>query len=97
MLTDYNHDLDLAINEKAKSLEPGSKEQITAALKAIADVLNAIELHYFKGGTSFDAAHMPNGAVTLLYLLGDGLKEKAERAERIMNMKSLPSDMPEQI
>lgn len=92
-----HHDLDLAINEKAKSLEPGSKERITAALKAVADVLNAMELHYFKSGTSFDAAHMPNGAVTLLYLLGDGLKEKAERAERIKNMKSLPSDMPEQI
>ena len=89
----FSHrDLDLAINEKAKPLEQGSREQITASLKAIADATNAVELHYFKSGTSFDAVHMPNGAVTLLYLLGDGLKEKAARGERIKAGKVLPGD-----
>jgi hypothetical protein len=92
-----HHDLALAINEKAKPLEQGSREQIAAALKAMADVLNAVELHYFRGGTSFDAVHMPNGAVTLLYLLGDGIKEKSERAERIKNGNALPTDVQEQI
>ena len=92
-----HHDLDLAINEKAKPLEQANREQITVALKAIADVLNAIELHYFKGGTSFDAAVMSNGAVTLLYLLGDGLKEKAARAERIKVGNVSSGDMQEQI
>jgi len=92
-----HYDLDLAINEKAKPLKQGSREQITAALKAIADVLNAVELHFFRGGTSFDAVHMPNGAVTLLYLLGDGLKVKSERAERIKSGKVLPTDVQERI
>jgi hypothetical protein len=92
-----HHDLDLAINEKAKPLEQGSREEITAALKAIADVLNAVELHYFKGGTAFTAVHMPNGVVTLLYLLGDGLKEKTAREARIEIGKVLDSDLQEQI
>jgi hypothetical protein len=92
-----HHDLDLAINEKAKPLEQASREQITAALTSIADVLNAIERHYFNGGTIFDAVNMPNGAVTLLYLLGDGLKEKAARAERIKAGNVGPEDMQEQI
>ena len=92
-----HHDLDLATNEKAKPLEPGSREEITATLKAIADVLNAVELHYFRGGTSFDVVQMPNGAATLLYLLGDGLKEKAARAERIKVGEVLSGDIQEQI
>jgi hypothetical protein len=92
-----HHSLDLIINEKAEPLKQASREQMAAALKAVADVLNAAELHYFKSGTSYDAVNMPNGAVTLLYLLGDGLKVKSERVERIKNGKPLPSDKQERI
>jgi hypothetical protein len=92
-----HHDLDLAISEQAKPLEPASRAQIDAALKAIADFLNAVEQHYFRGGTSFDAVEMPKGAVTLLYLLGDGLKAKSERVEHIKNGKALPTDKRERI
>jgi hypothetical protein len=92
-----HYSLDLAINEKAEPLKQASREQMAAALKAIADVLNAAEQHYFKSGTSYEAVNMPNGAVTLLHLLGDGLKEKSERTERIKNGKPLPTDVQEQI
>jgi hypothetical protein len=40
---------------------------------------------------------MSGGAVAMLYLLGDGLKQKAERGERIKAGKALETDVQEQI
>lgn len=54
-----------------------------AALKAIADVLNAVEAHYADAGTAYDFAAARHGAVTLLYVLSDGLKAKEKREERL--------------
>lgn len=93
-----HYDLALATDgNKASPLETVNKDKVNEALASLADVLNAVERHYFKGGTSFDAIAAHNGAATLLYLLGDGLKEKSERAERIKNGKVLPTDVQEKI
>jgi len=93
-----HHDLALAIDDKqAKPLEVATKEKIKAALDSIADVMNAVERHYFKGGTSFDAIAAHNGVGTLLNLLGDGLKQRERRERRVAEGKYDDLDLPEQI
>lgn len=78
-----HRDLDLALNETAKPLEAATVEKTKAALKAMADVLNAVELHYSQSETAYDFASPLNGALTLLYVLDDGAKAKQKREERI--------------
>jgi hypothetical protein len=75
-------DLKLALGEPAAALADASRKQVSDALKAVSDVLNAIELHYFKSQTAYDLTPRHNGAVTLLYALNDGIKVQNERAER---------------
>jgi AbiU2 len=90
--------LDLATNEsKATALETVNKDKVNAALRSLADVLNAVERHYFQGGTVFEAVAGYNGAVALLYVLGDGIKRKQEREKLIESGKISEADLPELI
>jgi hypothetical protein len=90
--------LELALNESsATSLKAVTKETVEAGLKSLADVLNAIESHYFKSGTSFDAVVSLNGATKLLYVLGDGVKQQQKREEVIQRGEISDLDLPEQI
>jgi len=58
-----HHDLALATDgSKATPLESVNKDKVNEALKSLSDVLNAVERHYFRGGTSFDAIAAHNGA-----------------------------------
>jgi AbiU2 len=90
-------DLALAIDDKAAPLEIADKDKVKDALKSFADVLNAVERHYFKGLTSFDAIAAKNGAATLLHVLGDGVKQKQRREKLIAERKFDDLDLPEQI
>ena len=93
-----HYDLELALDESnATELKTVTKESVNAGLNALADVLNAIELHYFKGGTSFDAVAGLNGATALLYVMGDGVKQKQKREELIQRGEVSDLDLPEQI
>jgi hypothetical protein len=76
-------DLKLAIGEPAKPLADASRKQVNDALKAIADVMNAVEGHYFDSQTAYDVPTRFNGAVALLYVLNDGVKTRSEREKRI--------------
>jgi hypothetical protein len=78
-----HNDLKLAIGEPATPLADASRKQVKDALKAIADVMNAVEGHYFQSQTGYDLTARRNGAVTLLYVLNDGVKTQGERAKRI--------------
>jgi len=76
-----HQDLSIALKEgTAEALEPASRTDVNTALAALTNVMNAIEKFYLSG-TAFSAAARHNGALTLLYLLGDGLKAKSEREE----------------
>jgi hypothetical protein len=79
-----HHDLLLATqDDSATPLQAASKDSVKAALAALAAVLNAVELHYFKGGTVFDEVAVHNGANTLLYILGFGVKARSEMQAKI--------------
>jgi hypothetical protein len=78
-----HRDLALALKEGAIPLEPASRQDVKRALESIANVLNAVTAHYGDSTTAFDVKHGSGGAVSLLYVLNDGLKADAARRERI--------------
>ena len=81
-----HRDLNLALDEQpAVPLAEASRKQVNDALEAIARVMNAVEKYYLDGGTIYNAADRHNGAVTLLHLLVDGLKEKQAREARTLS------------
>jgi hypothetical protein len=92
-----HHDLALATNASAIPLETADKEKFGAALKAFADVCNGIEDHYFKNYTSFESIAGNQGAATLIYVLGDGVKARERRRKAIEEQRFNDLDNPEQI
>ncbi|WP_429032444.1 hypothetical protein [Bradyrhizobium sp. I1.14.4] len=82
-------DLKLAIGEPAKPLADASRKRVKDALKAIADVMDAVEGQYFDSQTGYDLATRYNGAVALLYVLNDGVKTRCyERHNMLPKEKS---------
>ncbi len=92
-----HHDLALATDASATPLETANKEKFNEALKALADVVNAVEAHYFRNFTSFEDIAAHNGAATLLYVLGDGVKARERRQKAISDGQFDELDNPEQI
>jgi hypothetical protein len=78
-----HRDLSLALNAPAEPLAEASKKQMDEALKALSNVLNAVEVHYKKSETRFDMKARHGGAVNLLYVLYDGAKAQDARAKRL--------------
>ena len=75
-------DLSLAMSAGVKPLKPASRAKIKEALSSISDVLNAISNHYIDSTTRFEGAGGLSGAVSLLYVLDDGLRAQEELNER---------------
>jgi AbiU2 len=73
-------DLSLALQDGASEPpEEGSRAHVNTTLQSLADVMNEVEKHYADAVTVYSQGARHNSAITLLYLLGDGLKAKAER------------------
>ena len=77
-----HRDLDLATNKSASPLERASRMQVKQVLKAITDTLHAVEDHYTGSETHFEGVHQAGGAVSLLYVIDEGIRAQAERKER---------------
>jgi hypothetical protein len=90
-----HRDLDTAINGTAGQISGGSREQVAALLKTIAEMLNAIELHFKDGSTFYDFDEDRGGAKQLLLFLDDGVKHHDERRARIASRKATPDDLAE--
>ena len=88
-----HRDLSLALNGSANPLKPASRMKVRKALEAIVDVLNAISGHYISLQTMFDFRGHLRGAVSLLYVVDDGLKADAERDDRISRREFRPEDI----
>ena len=54
----------------------GIEPVFNAALAALGDVLNAVKRHYYSGASSFDAIAAHNGAATLLFVSGFGVRAR---------------------
>jgi hypothetical protein len=95
----YAHaDLALATRDtKASPLPAAPKEKIKDVLAALSDVVNAIERLYFKSGCSLDSITTHEGAATLLYVLGFGVKARDKMQHQIKSEKFDELDPPENI
>jgi hypothetical protein len=87
-----HRDLKLALERPTTPLAEGSRAQVKTALKAIAEVLNALDGHYFQSETRFDLCGAVSGAISLLYALDDGLRAEEARQKRLEAGKPLKED-----
>jgi hypothetical protein len=78
-----HRDLKLAIEEGITPLKPASHEKVKQALNSIAEVLNAVSEYYTGSTTVFDIGGYSRGAMSLLYVLHEGVTAREERLERI--------------
>ncbi len=75
-------DLRLSLQAGAEPLKPANRAKVKEALSSISDVLNAVSNYYMGSTTMFEGMGSWNGAVSLLYVLDDGLRAKKERQDR---------------
>lgn len=87
-----HRDLELALKRGANPLKAGSREKVRQAMEALEAVLNTVAEHYLESTTSFDVGDSAGGALSLLYVLDEGLKAEKYRKERIKAGTSLPGD-----
>jgi len=87
-----HRDLKLALEQPTTPLAAGSRADVNRALKSIAAVLNALDVHYFQSETRFDLGAPIGGAISLLHVLGEGSRARAERAKRFKEGKPSPED-----
>ena len=92
-----HRDLALALQDgKANPLEQVTKEMFFEALRAVSDLLNAVERFFFRGGCSFESIAPHEGVGTLLWVLGFGVRERERLPERMAQCCDFTKlDLPE--
>jgi hypothetical protein len=80
-----HRDLSLALAQRAKPLKPASREKVREALNALVAVLNAVSAHYQDSTTCFECGNEAGGALSLLYVLDEGIKANDLRRKRMEN------------
>jgi hypothetical protein len=78
-----HNDLDIALDRAANPLADASRLQVKEVLKAISDVMNAVDFHYFHSETRFDLGGTLGGAMPLLYALHRAKKAQDESLKRL--------------
>jgi hypothetical protein len=86
-------DLEHTINKEINPLKPASRKYVKEALDSIGEVLNAVTEHYADSSTIFDIEEGSGGAVSLLYIIDDGLKAEEERRDRIRRGNFIKGDL----
>jgi hypothetical protein len=77
-----HRDLNLALERGAEPLKPASREKMRAALSSIVGVLNVISVHYLDSTSFFENGARGGGAISLLYVIDDGLTAQSEQRDR---------------
>jgi hypothetical protein len=88
-----HRDLDTAINGTADQISGGSREQVDKLLKTMAEIMDAIELHFMEATTHYRFDGDSGRAKDLLFFLDDGKKRHEERRARILSNKATPDDL----
>jgi hypothetical protein len=74
-------------------LKPASRKKVRETLQAIGDVFNAVSQHYMRSDVSFKPHGILTGAVSLLYVIDDGLKAEVDRHDRMRRREIRPEDI----
>lgn len=85
-------DLALALNRAAIPLKPASRAKVTVAMQALDAVLNGVAHHYLDSETVFDQQGTAQRAMSLLYVLDDGIKAEKARKVRQKTGETIPGD-----
>lgn len=76
-------DLKLALRDGAEPLKPASRASVKASLETLSEVLNTISRSFMHSTTVYDGLGAHHGAVSLLYVLDDGVRMEQERRDRL--------------
>ena len=74
-----HRDLYLSLGLASEPLGVATREKVQASIETIAAPLNAVSTHYLSSTTAFEITGNPGGVVSLIRVLDDGLRRKAER------------------
>jgi hypothetical protein len=89
-----HNDLKLALRSEAESLMPANREKVNELLNLISEVLNTVTGFYTNSTTAFEGIGTSRGALTLLYVVDDGLKAQKVRQEKRKSGSTDPKDFP---
>ncbi len=78
-----HRDAKIALGVELEPLSPTSRQMVGNAIKAIDKVMNTVSEKYLNRTIMFDLIHHSNGAVSLLYVVRDGLDVETKRRERL--------------
>jgi hypothetical protein len=88
-----HRDFDLALNAETVPLEAASHVAVTAALKALGDVLNHISVRLTDSTIIFDVVTPFTGAEKLLRVVHDGVRVDEARRERLRTGRFTEDDL----
>ena len=86
-------DLALAIDDSAPRLLAASRLHVREALTAIVEALNEVARAHGDSSTHFDMPVGAGGALSLLYVIRDGLNAATARKERLKRREWTPDDL----
>ncbi len=86
-------DLKLAIQLGAEPLAPASRKSVADAINAVSRVIQRLSEYHFKSDLLFDVITPADDAVSLLYVIRDGLKAEEERRARLKEGKLSAEDI----
>jgi len=88
-----HRDLELSLGQSVQPIAAASRAAVKAALLALEETLNSVSSHYFGSTTLFELGLGSEDAVSLLYLLRDGLQSREDRLDRVRRGEYAPDDL----
>lgn len=83
----------LTTDENAKPLEVASKEKMNLVFTLFQELINIFQNHYFNVTTAFNMVENRKGAISLLYVLDEGIESRKIREDRIRSGIYSESDL----
>lgn len=92
-------DYHLATDENAKPLKKATTEKLNNAFTLFQEFINLFQNHYFGTYTDFDVTVHYKDAISLLYVLAEGIGSRKQRKDRIKsgNYSDSDSDLEENL
>jgi hypothetical protein len=87
-----HRDLHLALARGAEPLKTGSRQSVREILQTLGQTLDTVSSRYLGSTTYFEFETDAGGALSLLYVLDDGLKVEEARRERLRQGRVEPDD-----
>ena len=90
-----HHDFGLAVNRAVEPLAPASRKHVEDALEAVSRVLERVNEFHSQSELRLNriTETTANDAISLLYVIRDGLETEEKRRERIRERKIEPEDL----